>query len=99
MASFGAQLLSSTARLTSVLRDALEIAPLRNISATQSAPYQVVAEERVYRLRRYGSGGPPLLLVPPLMLTPGVYDHAPPGSAGSFLPQGGGGPWGGDLGA
>ena len=99
MASIGAQLLSSAARLTSVLRDALEIAPLRNVSATQSAPYQVVAEERVYRLRRYGTDGPPLLLVPPLMLTAEIYDIAPEGSAVSFLANGGIDPWVVDFGA
>jgi putative long chain acyl-CoA synthase len=99
MASFGSGLMASGARLTSMLRDALEIAPLRNVAATESAPYTVVAEEPVYRLRRYGTSGPPLVLVPPLMLTAEVYDIAPDGSAVSLLARSGVDPWVVDFGA
>jgi putative long chain acyl-CoA synthase len=68
-----------------------------------SSPYDVVAEQATYRLRHYFAddappGGPPLVLVPPLMLTTEVWDVAPRSSAVAALHKAGVDPWVVDFG-
>ena len=65
----------------------------------EATPYEIVARQRVYRLRRYLSGdtetemAPPVLLVPPLMLSAEVYDVSPVASAVRVLREHGADPW------
>jgi putative long chain acyl-CoA synthase len=87
--------------------NALEIATAGRLTAPYGAPFEVVHEERVYRLRRYQStpdaGVPvcqaPLLLVPPLMVASEVYDIAPDVSAVANLSRAGIDVWLVDFGA
>ena len=86
-------------------QNALEIARAGRLTAAYSAPFEVVHEEKVYRLRRYqrsaGDGAPvaPLLLVPPLMVASEVYDISPETSAIAFLAGAGVDVWLVDFGA
>lgn len=73
-------------------QNALDLVRLGRLATPYGAPYEVVHEERVYRLRRYGtwplerpSERPVLLLVPPLMVTSEIYDISPELSAVSRL--------------
>jgi putative long chain acyl-CoA synthase len=67
------------------------------------APFVIAHQGRHYRLRRYHDGPPPgrppILLVPPLMVTAEVYDVAPELSAVAALAAGGVDPWVIDFGA
>src|SRR5919206_2758033 len=67
----------------------------------EPAPFDVVDEQRVYRLRRYfpGSTGAPIVLVPPLMLTAEVYDVSPHASAVRTLHERGVQAWVVDFGS
>jgi putative long chain acyl-CoA synthase len=75
-------------RLGLAWQNALEIARAGRLTAPYGAPFEVMHEERVYRLRRY-AGTPtvtaPLLLVPPLMVASEVYDISPDVSAVAYL--------------
>jgi len=54
----------------------------------EPSPYDLVSEHRVYGLRHYfpdGNGGPPVLLVPPVMLAAEIYDVSPSTSAVSTM--------------
>ncbi|MEO5875906.1 MAG: AMP-binding protein [Streptosporangiaceae bacterium] len=91
--------------LGATAQNALEVARFGGLDTGEEAsPYQVVAEQRVYRLRRYfpdgiGSGERPvMLLIPPLMLTAEIYDIAPAASAVSVLHDLGVDPWVVDFG-
>lgn len=63
--------------------NALELARLGHFTDPEHAPYKVVHQMRIARLRRYGgdehrpSVPAPLLLIPPLMVTAEIYDVAP----------------------
>jgi putative long chain acyl-CoA synthase len=77
-------------RLGLAWQNALEIARAGRLTAPYGAPFEVVHEEHVYRLRRYrGDRAPriaePLLLVPPLMVASEVYDISPDVSAVAYL--------------
>src|SRR5258706_14286188 len=73
--------------------NALEIARAGRLTAPYGAPFELIHEERVYRLRRYARTAPaeagppaaPLLLVPPLMIAAEVYDISPDVSAVAYL--------------
>lgn len=73
--------------------NAMTILRKGRLSAPYRAPFEVVIDEPVFRLRRYVSVEPteapslrgPLLLIPPLMLTSEVYDISPELSAVSWL--------------
>ena len=87
--------------------NALEIARAGRLTAAYSAPFEVMHEERVYRLRRYarelapGTRAPaaPLLLIPPLMVASEVYDISPDVSAVAYLARAGVDVWLCDFGA
>ncbi|HEY6179206.1 MAG TPA: alpha/beta fold hydrolase, partial [Kofleriaceae bacterium] len=92
--------------------NALEIARAGRLTAPYGAPFELIHEERVYRLRRYARGdatasdaaagtGPaaPLLLVPPLMVAAEVYDISPDVSAVAYLLRAGVDVWLVDFGA
>jgi len=63
--------------------NALELARLGHFTDPEHAPYKIVHEMPVARLRRYGADGrvapvpAPVLLIPPLMVTAEIYDVAP----------------------
>ncbi len=88
-------------------QNALEIARAGRLTAPYGAPFEVVHEERIYRLRRYqhtplapgSSPVAPLLLVPPLMVASEVYDISPDTSAIAFLTGAGVDVWLVDFGA
>jgi len=87
-------------------QNALEIIRTGRLTAPYGAPFEVVHEERTYRLRRYqapvGAAAPiasPLLLVPPLMVASEIYDVAPDVSAVAALTRAGVDVWLVDFGA
>jgi putative long chain acyl-CoA synthase len=87
-------------------QNALEIARAGRLTAPYGAPFEVVHEEKVYRLRRYqrttsaiASPAAPLVLVPPLMVASEVYDISPETSAIAFLAGAGVDVWLVDFGA
>jgi putative long chain acyl-CoA synthase len=93
------------ARLGAAAQNALEVARFGGLETDQEpSPYEVVSEQRVYRLRRYypdgdSERGSPLLLVPPMMLAAEVYDVSPTSSAVTILRDHGVDPWVVDFGA
>ncbi|XRQ04416.1 AMP-binding protein [Actinomadura welshii] len=96
-------LLRLGARLGSTAQNALEVARFGGFETDEDAsPCEVVAEQRVYRLRHYFPGsadGPAVLLVPPLMMTAEVYDVSSRVSAVGVLHDLGADPWVVDFGA
>ena len=91
-------------RIGAAAQNALEVARFGGLAADEEpSPYEVTAEHRIYRLRRYhperSSSGPAVLLVPPMMLAAEIYDVSPATSAVSILSQHGIDPWVIDFGA
>src|SRR6185436_17298769 len=95
-------------RLGLAWQNALEIARVGRLAAPYGAPFEIVHDERVYRLRRYARGAPdggatppaaPLLLIPPLMVAAEVYDISPDVSAIAYLARAGVDVWLVDFGA
>ena len=94
-------------RLGAAAQNALEVARFGGLNTDEEpSAYEVVSEHRVYRLRHYLAGlngkdspGPPILLVPPMMLAAEVYDVSPATSAVSILHEYGADPWVVDFGA
>jgi putative long chain acyl-CoA synthase len=87
-------------------QNALEIMRFGRLTAPYGAPFDVVHEDAIVKLRRYhGAGGerlataPALLLVPPLMVASEVYDIAPDVSAVAALVREGVDVWLTDFGA
>lgn len=98
-------LIAPVGRLGAAAQNALEVARFGGLSTGEEpAPYEVEVEQRVYRLRHYYPDarrrpGPPILLVPPMMLAAEVYDVSPNTSAVTLLRQNGVDPWVVDFGA
>ncbi|MGH7805631.1 MAG: alpha/beta fold hydrolase, partial [Candidatus Binatia bacterium] len=91
-------------RFNAIVRNGLEVAMLGGLGpAAEASPYEVATEQPVYRLRRYfpeaANDGPPIVLVPPLMMSAEVWDVAPATSAVAFLRERGAQPWVVDFGA
>ncbi len=93
-------------RLGLAWENALEIARAGRLTAPYGAPFSVMHEDRIYRLRRYERLvtaervlQAPLLLVPPLMVASEVYDIAPDVSAVAALGRAGVDVWLVDFGA
>jgi putative long chain acyl-CoA synthase len=87
-------------------QNALEIVRAGRLTAPYGAPFDVVHEDVVHKLRHYhraadASGEPtaPILLVPPLMVASEVYDIAPDISSVAFLGRHGVDVWLVDFGA
>src|ERR1035437_8188429 len=102
----------SVGRLGAAAQNALEVARFGGLDTEEEpSPYAVISEQRVYRLRRYygeedasedgsaAGAGPPVLLVPPLMLAAEGYDVPPATSAVTVLHRHGADPWVVDFGA
>jgi putative long chain acyl-CoA synthase len=95
--------MSATTKVIATAVNGLEYARFGGLHVdVQSSPYEVVAQEPVYRLRHYypAAAGErePMLLVPPLMMTADVWDVAPHTSAVSLLHAHGIDPWVVDFG-
>lgn len=99
------------ARIGAAAQNALEVARFGGLeTGDEHAPFEVFAEQRMFRLRRYFPpadvrrlGGkpqdrPPVLLVPPMMLAADVWDVSPTASAVRDLHAGGIDPWVVDFG-
>jgi putative long chain acyl-CoA synthase len=94
-------------RLGLAWQNALEIARAGRLTAPYGHPFEVVHDERVYRLRHYRGErdadatpiASPILLVPPLMVASEVYDIAPDVSAVALLIRRGADVWLVDFGA
>jgi putative long chain acyl-CoA synthase len=94
-------------RLGLAWENALELARAGRLTAPYGAPFEVVHQEQVYRLRRYqrtpdvgmGPIAEPLLLVPPLMVAAEIYDISPDVSAVAQLSRSGVDVWLVDFGA
>ena len=90
------------ARLGVAAQNALEVARFGGLTTEdEPSPYEVATEQRVYRLRRYYADqgeGPPVVLVPPMMLAAEVYDVSPATSAVTILRQNDVDPWVVDFG-
>lgn len=95
------------ARIGAAAQNALEVARFGGLETGEEAsPYEIAAQGQVYRLRRYfppgrdePSAGPPVLLVPPMMLAADVYDVSPSSSGVATLREHGADPWVVDFGA
>ncbi|MCD0448819.1 AMP-binding protein [Actinocorallia sp. API 0066] len=100
LARFGTRLARG---LTATAQNALEVARFGGLRTDeQASPHEIVAEQPVYKLRRYFpetlGDRPVVLLVPPLMLTAEIYDIAPTASAVGVLHDLGVDPWVVDFG-
>lgn len=73
------------------------------ITGELPSEFTIAARRPMFRLRRYfpdePSGGPPLILIPPLMMSAEVYDVSPATSAVRILHEAGLHPWVVDFGA
>lgn len=86
------------------MQNGLEIARFGGLGERQASPYEIVAEGEHHRLRRYfprpgASSRPPVVLVPPLMMTAEVWDVSPEASAVAVLHDAGVDPWVVDFGS
>lgn len=107
MSRYSADMASGVARWAiSSLENVLELASAGRLSTPYSAPYRVVHQSRTYALRHYGDGGqldwgsrPPVLLIPPLMVTSEVFDIDPSVSCVQALMKRGLDVWLTDFGA
>ncbi|MGQ0629447.1 MAG: AMP-binding protein [Sporichthyaceae bacterium] len=95
-------------RLGATLRNGAEIARHGGLRTDEAAsPFSVEARRPMFRLRRYfpaepGStapAGPPVILIPPLMMSTEVYDVSASTSGVRILRDGGLDPWVVDFGA
>jgi putative long chain acyl-CoA synthase len=97
------QISRSASSLGAVAQNAFEVARFGGLETDeQPSPYEIASEQRVFRLRHYyadQASGPPILLIPPLMLAADVYDVSPASSAVSVLHRDGADPWVVDFGA
>ncbi len=94
-------------RIAMAAQNALELIRAGRLTAPYGAPFEVVHEDRVYKLRHYQREGEakappvaaPLVLVPPLMVASEIYDIAPDISAVGWLTRHGVDVWLVDYGA
>src|SRR4029077_19090159 len=89
--------------LGAAAQNAFEVARFGGVwTHERPPPYEVATEQRIFRLRHYypaEATGPPILLIPPLMLAADVYDVSPSSSAVSVLHADGVDPWVVDFGS
>jgi putative long chain acyl-CoA synthase len=77
-------------RLRAGANNAAEIVRYGRLTDPHRTPFDVVHQDRVFTIRRYRgieqtADRPPLLLVPPLMVTSEIYDMSPELSSVSYL--------------
>ena len=104
-------LIETANRLGAAAQNVMEVARFGGLETDEEpSPFEVTCEQRNYRLRRYFPAlvpntkarrlaRPPVVLVPPLMLSADVYDVAPGISAVAHLAAAGVDPWVVDFGA
>src|SRR5438552_18863790 len=85
-------------RIGAAAQNALEVARFGGLATEdEPAPYEVTAEQPVFRLRRYfpqdETAEPQVLLVPPLMLAAEIYDVSPSTSVVTVLHEQGVDQW------
>jgi putative long chain acyl-CoA synthase len=89
-------------RVGAAAQNALEVARFGGLeTGEEPSPFDVVDHQRVYKLRRYfadDAHGPPVILVPPMMLDADVYDVSPAATAVGVLHENGVDPWVVDFG-
>lgn len=92
-------------RVVATAQNGLEVVRLGGLETdTTRSPFIVVDRTPMYRLRRYftdaevGDAGPPVLLVPPMMMSADVYDVTKDQGAVSVLREMGVDPWVVDFG-
>ena len=97
------QISRSASSLGAAAQNAFEVARFGGLETGEEAsPYDVITEQRTFRLRHYyptAATGPPILLIPPLMLAADIYDVSPGSSAVSVLHANAADPWVVDFGA
>jgi putative long chain acyl-CoA synthase len=97
------QISRSASTLGAAAQNAFEVARFGGLETDEEpSPYEVFSAQRVFRLRHYfaeSAAGPPILLIPPLMLAADVYDVSPASSAVAVLHEAGVDPWVVDFGA
>jgi putative long chain acyl-CoA synthase len=82
---------AATQRLTATARNVAEVVRFGGLETDEvAAPYALEADHRNYRLRHYFADDvaetmPPIVLIPPLMLTTEVWDVSPQASAVTAL--------------
>ena len=103
MGMIPSQISRSASSLAATAQNAFEVARFGGLETGEVAsPYDVVTEQRTFRLRHYyptEATGPPILLIPPLMLAADIYDVSPGSSAVSVLHANATDPWVVDFGA
>ena len=95
---------SFATRVVAAVQNGLEVARFGGLGKRQASPYDVVDDAAHHRLRHYypdapAHDGPPVLLIPPLMMTCEVWDVAPESSAVTSLYAEGADPWVVDFGS
>jgi putative long chain acyl-CoA synthase len=97
------QIARPLARVGAAAQNALEVARFGGLETDEKpSEFEVAAERPNYRLRHYFAGecdGPPVVLVPPMMLAADVYDVSPNATAVGLLCENGADPWVVDFGA
>ncbi|GGF30499.1 alpha/beta fold hydrolase [Williamsia phyllosphaerae] len=91
-------------RVVATAQNGLEVIRMGGLdTGTQPTPFRVEETSPMYRLRRYfpddPNGGPPALLIPPMMVSANVYDVTPHNGAVSILHANGIDPWVVDFGS
>ncbi len=97
------QISRSASSLGAAAQNAFEVARFGGLETGEEAsPFEIATEQRTFRLRHYypeAASGPPILLIPPLMLASDVYDVSPASSAVTVLHRNATDPWVVDFGA
>ncbi len=103
-------ILRPASRLGAAAQNAFEVARFGGLDGgTQRSPFVVAGEDRIHRLRHYGTDtdvpsdgeslSAPVLLIPPMMLAADIYDVSPTASAVAMLRAVGIDPWVIDFGS
>ncbi|NMD58624.1 UNVERIFIED_ORG: putative long chain acyl-CoA synthase [Nocardia globerula] len=92
-------------RVVATAQNGLEVVRLGGLETDlTTSPFEIVERAPMYRLRRYfpdtdpGETGPPIVLVPPMMMSAGVYDVTRDQGAVGILHEMGLDPWVVDFG-
>ncbi|MGB3772035.1 MAG: AMP-binding protein [Rhodococcus sp. (in: high G+C Gram-positive bacteria)] len=99
-----ASVATSLRRVVATAQNGLEVVRLGGLETDAvSSPFAVVARDRMYRLRRYfpdsDQTGPPVVLVPPMMMSADVYDVTRDQGGVGIMHESGLDPWVVDFGS
>ncbi|MEE4025915.1 AMP-binding protein [Gordonia sp. PKS22-38] len=95
---------AAVGRVLATAQNGLEVLRFGGLdTGTEPAPFSVVENEKMFRLRRYfpdtPTTGPQVVLVPPMMVSANVYDVTEHNGAASILHRAGITPWVIDFGS